>query len=248
MGMIGGGFLKLLGGGGGLLRTLGGGALSLGKMGLRRLPLLGALFAGVSALASMFGPGDSNKSDEENRKDRFTGAGSGIGALIGGGLGMLLGPIGAIVGGVLGDKVGELVGAWLADVDWSKVAATITDAWDSTIGFFKDSWKTVTDKLDGISKTVSEAWKTIIDGAKAFLKDKFGIDVDAIAQKGKDLASATGLDLVNHPELAADPANAAKNATWYWQSKHGLADAGKSGDVLAATKKINGGTNGLGDR
>lgn len=61
-------------------------------------------------------------------------------------------------------------------------------------------------------------------------------------------AKATGLDLVNNPELAADPANAAKIATWYWQSRKGLSDAGKSGDVMAATKKINGGTIGLDDR
>jgi predicted chitinase len=449
LGMLGGGLMKLLGGaggglmkmlggalggGGGLLKGLGRGAMGLGKGMLRRLPLLGALFAGGSALASIFGGDDPSKSAEENRKDRFTGAGSGIGALIGGGIGMLLGPVGAIVGGVLGDKIGELVGAWLATVDWSKVAATITGAWDSTVGFFKDSWKTVTDKLGEIGKTVSEAWKTVIDGAKAFLKDKFGIDVDAIAKKGGELVDAgkakaaevakpvvdtvkagadkakevgkaavdygkerveklaepiqnaasnaadavkgwfgggskgnkaalmqgmvnagisdpkeqamfmaqmdhesggfrsmeegtkykpkqflklfgaragikteaeaqaildqgpeatanamyggdwgrknlgnteagdgakfkgrgftqltgranytaaaqgTGLDLVNHPELAADPANAAKIATWYWQSKKGLADAGKSGDVLAATKKINGGTIGLDDR
>ncbi|ABO60615.1 transglycosylase SLT domain-containing protein (plasmid) [Burkholderia vietnamiensis] len=202
LGGMGGGIMRLFVGGGGLLKLLGRGALGLGKLGLRRLPLLGALFAGGSALASMFGPGDPNKSDEENRKDRFTGAGSGIGALLGGGIGMLLGgPVGAVVGGVLGDKVGELVGAWLATVDWSKVADTITGAWKSTVGFFKDSWKTVTDKLGEISKTVSDAWKSIVDGAKAFLKDKFGIDVDAIVQKGKEVAGAA----VDQAKKAAEP-------------------------------------------
>lgn len=61
-------------------------------------------------------------------------------------------------------------------------------------------------------------------------------------------AKATGLDLVNNPELAADPANAAKIATWYWQSRKGLAAAGKAGNVEAATKAINGGTIGIDDR
>ncbi|QQC63749.1 hypothetical protein [Paraburkholderia ginsengisoli] len=63
-----------------------------------------------------------------------------------------------------------------------------------------------------------------------------------------DAANGTGLDLVNHPELAADPANAAKIAVWFHRSRKGLVEASQNGDVLAATKKINGGTIGLDDR
>jgi putative chitinase len=59
---------------------------------------------------------------------------------------------------------------------------------------------------------------------------------------------ALGLDLVNNPDMAADPEVAAKIATWYWKSRPGLSDAAKSGDVEAVTRKINGGTNGLDDR
>jgi predicted chitinase len=415
----------LMGGGKGLL----GGLLKGGKGLLKRLPLLGALFAGGSALASIFGGDDPNKSADENRKDRFTGAGSGIGALIGGTLGAVFGggPVGAMIGGVIGDKVGELVGGWLSTLDWTEIGKSITGAWDTATGFVKDSWKTVTDKLDGITKTVGEAWNGIITGAKAWLKDKFGIDIDAsmaaakeaakpaveaiektvgpaldtakeyagkavdygkerldkmaapltnaasnaldygkglfgggskgnkaalVAQmdragmtdpneramfmaqmdhesggfrsleessnykakgflanfgkrngitteaqaqaildqggdarfeamyggawgkknlgnteagdaarfKGRGFtqltgrsnytqaAAGTGLDLVNHPELAADPANAAKIAAWYWQSKKGLSDAAKAGDVKGATRGINGGLIGLDDR
>lgn len=344
--------------------------------------------------------------------------------MIGGGLGTLVGgPVGTMIGGVIGDKVGELVGEWLATVDWSAVGKQITDAWDATTGFFKDSWKTVTDKLGDITKTVSAAWSSIVDGAKVFLKDKFGIDIDAIKEKatktvapvvdaakqgahvaknagkaavdyGKDrvekmaepiktaaanavdaakgvfgggskgnkaalvaemnssgmtngteramfmaqmdhesggfrsleestkykprqflklfgkragittedqaqaildkgpdataeamyggdwgkknlgnteagdgakfkgrgftqltgranyaaAAKGTGLDLVAHPEQAADPANAAKIAVWFHRSRKGLVEASQNGDVLAATKKINGGTTGLDDR
>ncbi|QQC63748.1 hypothetical protein [Paraburkholderia ginsengisoli] len=181
--LLGGG-LRMMKGGGGLLGSLGKGALGLSKMGLRRLPLLGALFAGGSALASIFGGDDPNKTAEENHTDRFKGAGSGIGALIGGGLGTLVGgPVGTMIGGVIGDKVGELVGGWLATVDWSAVGKRITDGWDATTGFFNDSWKTVTDKLGDIAKTASAAWSSIVDGAKAFLKDNFGIDIDAIKEK-----------------------------------------------------------------
>jgi len=59
---------------------------------------------------------------------------------------------------------------------------------------------------------------------------------------------AMGLDLVNHPELLEDPDNSAKAALWYWNSRKGLSDAGKTGDVTAATTKINGGLNGIGHR
>ena len=59
---------------------------------------------------------------------------------------------------------------------------------------------------------------------------------------------ALGIDLVNNPDMAAEPETAAKIATWYWQSRSGLSEAGKAGDVEATTRKINGGLNGLEDR
>ncbi|MGY6154126.1 hypothetical protein [Paraburkholderia graminis] len=75
---------------------------------------------------------DPNKTTEHNKQHRFTGAGSGIGALIGGGVGTLLGgPVGTLIGGMIGDKLGEIVGGWLATVDWGKVGA------------LKDDWKAV---------------------------------------------------------------------------------------------------------
>lgn len=61
-------------------------------------------------------------------------------------------------------------------------------------------------------------------------------------------SKALGIDLVSNPDLASDPEVAGKIATWYWQSRSGLSEAGKAGDVEAATRKINGGTNGLADR
>jgi hypothetical protein len=179
---LAGGVGSLFGGRGimSLLKRGGGGLLGLGKNMLKRLPLLGALFAGGSALASIFGPGDPNKSPEQNRTDRFTGAGSGIGAIIGGGLGMFLGPVGAMIGGVIGDRVGELVGAWLATVDWSKVGETITGAWDGAVKWIKDEWKVVTDKLDGITKAVGDAWTAVVSGISTFLKDKLGLDLGPV--------------------------------------------------------------------
>ncbi|WP_144106715.1 glycoside hydrolase family 19 protein [Paraburkholderia sp. BCC1886] len=55
-----------------------------------------------------------------------------------------------------------------------------------------------------------------------------------------------GVDLVNHPDLAAEPETAAKLAVAYWQQR--VKGAGKSGDVRAATLAINGGLNGLSSR
>jgi len=58
---------------------------------------------------------------------------------------------------------------------------------------------------------------------------------------------ALGLDLVNNPELAARPENAARIAAWYWTSRD-INDAANAGDFLQVTRLINGGTNGLADR
>ncbi|AIY40135.1 hypothetical protein LT85_0977 [Collimonas arenae] len=192
LGALGG----LLKGGDGLLGGLlrGGGRLmgGLGKGLFRRIPLIGAAFAGISAATSAFGPDDPDKTPEENRKGRFTGVGSGVGALIGGGIGTLLGgPIGTVIGGMVGDKVGELVGAWLSTLDWEKIGAQITGAWDTSVAFIKDSWKAATDKLSDISKTVGAAWDSVINGAKAFLKSKLGIDVNATVAKVKEVAAVT---------------------------------------------------------
>ena len=58
---------------------------------------------------------------------------------------------------------------------------------------------------------------------------------------------ALGLDLVNNPELAAQPENAARIAAWYWESR-GINAAADAGDFTQVTRLINGGTNGLADR
>ena len=56
-----------------------------------------------------------------------------------------------------------------------------------------------------------------------------------------------GVDLLKNPELAAQPAIAARIAVWYWNSRR-LSAAAKAGDVPAVTRGINGGSNGLADR
>lgn len=60
-------------------------------------------------------------------------------------------------------------------------------------------------------------------------------------------AAAIGLPLVERPELLEQPEAAALSAAWYWSTNNlnTLADAD---DLLAVTKRINGGTTGLDDR
>jgi putative chitinase len=58
---------------------------------------------------------------------------------------------------------------------------------------------------------------------------------------------ALGLDLVHNPDEAAELDTEARIAGWFW-SEHELNDLADLGDIVAVTKRINGGTNGLEDR
>jgi putative chitinase len=68
---------------------------------------------------------------------------------------------------------------------------------------------------------------------------------------GRDNYRATGqvlgVDLWAMPELLSQPALATRSAAWFWSAK-GLNEIADRGDNIAATKRINGGTNGLADR
>jgi len=61
------------------------------------------------------------------------------------------------------------------------------------------------------------------------------------------VSKALNVDFVSAPALLETPTNAALSAAWYWQS-HGLNALADADDVIAVTKRINGGTNGLEDR
>lgn len=58
---------------------------------------------------------------------------------------------------------------------------------------------------------------------------------------------ALGVDLLTSPELLEQRGYACRSAAWFWQS-HGLNELADKGDFLRITRKINGGTNGWGDR
>lgn len=57
------------------------------------------------------------------------------------------------------------------------------------------------------------------------------------------VGAALGLPLLEHPELAALPENAARTAAWFWKS-HGLNAHADNLDLDACTRIVNGGRNG----
>ncbi|MEJ1168139.1 XVIPCD domain-containing protein [Variovorax sp. CCNWLW235] len=57
---------------------------------------------------------------------------------------------------------------------------------------------------------------------------------------------ALGLDLVNHPDLASEPANSARIAVQYWKER--VVAHGHQHDITRATEDINGGQNSLKER
>lgn len=61
----------------------------------------------------------------------------------------------------------------------------------------------------------------------------------------RSAGGGVGMDLVGHPDLAANRDNAQRIALWYWENRVPSADRD---DVTRATQGINGGTNGLADR
>ena len=62
-------------------------------------------------------------------------------------------------------------------------------------------------------------------------------------------AKASGIDVINNPDLVSnDKGVAAKAAIFWWLNSKRARAAGQAGDVVAASKAVNGGTNGLQDR
>lgn len=54
-------------------------------------------------------------------------------------------------------------------------------------------------------------------------------------------------DIMENPELLEMPLGATKSGAWWWW-KHGLNELADKDNVVAVTKRINGGTNGLASR
>ncbi len=62
-----------------------------------------------------------------------------------------------------------------------------------------------------------------------------------------EYGKALGVDLENQPQLAAEPTLSLRIACEYWK-RHKINDACDRDDIIAVTRLVNGGTNGLADR
>lgn len=63
----------------------------------------------------------------------------------------------------------------------------------------------------------------------------------------REMSNKLGVDLVYNPDLACDPEIAVQIACEYWKSR-GLNALADKNDIVAITKRVNGGLNGLADR
>lgn len=234
-GSIGGGLIGRLAGGalGGLL-GVGKGLLKGGAGLLRRVPLLGALLAGGSALFSAFGGDDDpNASPAQNRARRYhnTGqaVGMGVGAIAGGALGSLLGPLGTVggawLGSLIGEKVGGAVGDWtkaLIDANvpgkvveaWKVTTAAIGAAWESLSADAKSAWTDITTKasewLDAAKSGIETVGKTLSDAGNSinsWIEAKTGFNAKGAVSSA---AGAVG----DAASSAWDATKKAANAGW----------------------------------
>ena len=177
---VGGGLLGKLGGAGrGVARGLGG--------GLRRVPLLGTLLAGVS-IASILGGGGANAAEmegltpeqkrEQRRQDergKTRGVLGVLGGVAGGAAGgaalgtVVGGPVGTIIGGIIGGIVGEEAVKFLSDpiidgiTDFGKgVGSFFSGLWKGTSQLFGDGWKAVTNFF-GPEGPIQSTFKFVVE-------------------------------------------------------------------------------------
>lgn len=222
--------------GGGMLR-------GAGKL-LRRVPLVGSLVAGASGLASLFGLGG-----EQTTEERFKGAGSGLGGLLGGVVGALGGLLGSMAGATIGSVVGEKVGGWLSTLDWTEVGNRISNQW----GAFTQWAET---NFGGVFTRMGETWDSLVelgskafsglgelyDSAKNWLGDKLGFVSDAassgiswITSGVKRVTSAVVEGAKNLGGKAAETAVQAKDAVVSGASAAGSYVAEKASQTKEAT-------------
>lgn len=114
----------------------------------------------------------------------------------------------------------------------------------------------VCEESDQFSTTVEYASGAAYEGRHDLGNTQPG---DGVRYKGRGLIELTGrgnyalygpklgLDLITHPELAADPMISLKLACLFWQG-HGLSALADLDDLEGITRKINGGLNGLAAR
>lgn len=164
---------RVLGGlGGGIGRLLGGvgrGALRLGGGLLRRIPLIGGLFAGASAIEDVYeneNDGTLTRREKDMRNSSAIGGATGTigGMMAGAAAGSLLGPVGTIVGGAvgafLGDQggqiLGEKIGEWTNGLREYDLPGKVMEVWNHLTDSFQVGWEDIKKKWgDFVNKAVA---------------------------------------------------------------------------------------------
>lgn len=217
----------LFGGIGKLGAGLFGGLGKLGKGFLKKIPILGALFALGDGVGGLF----DDTRDENGKSNRGKRVGSAAGTAIGGLIGSAFGPIGTIAGAMIGDWLGEKIGAWVADFDWSVLTNKISRAWDASVEWIKSTWNSI--DWSSIGAKISAAWNV----ASNWIKTQWdSIDWGTFGEKvGKIWDSVTGWIKSTWDKLDLSGAwESTKNAAGKIQDT-GLALAGKAVNGAKAT-------------
>lgn len=199
---------------------------------VKRIPLLGGLFAGATSIFDIFKiENDSTLSREEKDKRTGAAAGSGLGSVggmfagakAGALLGSFAGPIGAAIGGVVGtvaggffgDKagaiVGERVGEWVTDLRQADIPGRISAVWSEVKSSIESTWQSAT-------AIFSDGWTAVTDAFTA-TKDRIQETIEStlksVAEKALtalgDAGTAlndwvkekTGIDVAGTAEKAA---------------------------------------------
>lgn len=175
---------------------------------------------------------------------------AGIGTAIVGGIGTVLAPLGSMlltgvttVLGAVFSPIGLAIGA-AATLAWgmftedgkklfSDIGGKISEAWDSAVTSFKETFPGVTKAFEGAATSISNLFQPIID----FFKDKFGI-VGDVAQKTvevvKEQVSDTGNYLSKSSPKTMEALSKAKN--WAGDAWGSTKSAG--GKVIESFKNV----------
>lgn len=115
-------------------------------------------------------------------------------------------------------------------------------------------------RVDGGQKANQEMLANLLYGGEFGRKNLGNTEVgDGWKYRGRGLKQLTGrsnykrcgadlgMDLIGNPDLLLEPVNAALSAGWFWNT-NGLNAIADTGNVVAMTKRINGGDIGLDKR
>lgn len=195
-GGIGGLLRGILGGGmlGGILSKVGRGAKGL----LKRIPILGTLFAAGGAAIDVFGS-ESDPNLSRAQKDAAAGksiggwtgslAGIGAGALAGSAAGPVGTIVGGVVGGFLGDQAGQIIGekfgVWVSELRQADVPGKLVSAFESWTGGF-DFQKGFEQWLERTKSNFAQAGNVVdeqINDLNNYTKANTGIDFKDMGAK-----------------------------------------------------------------